>query len=399
MERRDLLKCLAVAGGSTLALGSARTTLANIPAPKETESAKAMAELLDTVAGIDASFAQPEWRIFTPQQQAEARSMLSHAVNHIMDLWATMDEVRPHFVRYTWPNKKLLGDNPDALYYETLIDPTRAYRIRGNVAGATYTSFTVSLDKGAESDGGLAATLNDTEFNVDKDGNFEIIASPEKQDGDWLQLSPGANSIVTRHYFELEQSVGRDQAKHIPLVIEPVENPGPPAAPNDQMIAARLRRGATWLKNNIFPPNDAMNVHWVSKVPNQFPPPKKDDTNESISYAAKDNIYSMAPWVLKPDEALVIKGRFPKSRFSSIVLWNQFMQTLDYTYRQTSLNRKQTKLDDDGGFTMILAHQDPSKPNWLDTEGRMMGIMFWRFQLAEEPIEPLKTKVVKFADL
>ena len=118
-----------------------------------------------------------------------------------------------------------------------------------------------------------------------------------------------------------------------------------------------------------------------------------------MSYAAKDNTYAMAPWVLKPDEALIIKGRFPACRFASVVLWNMFMQTLDYRYRQTSLNRKQTTLEKDGSFTMVVAHQDPSHVNWLDTEGRFMGVMFWRFQMAEEAIEPLQTEVVKFADL
>jgi hypothetical protein len=48
---------------------------------------------------------------------------------------------------------------------------------------------------------------------------------------------------------------------------------------------------------------------------------------------------------------------------------------------------------------MILAHEDPGLPNWLDTEGRMVGLMFWRFQLPEEEIEPLTTEVVSFASL
>ena len=75
------------------------------------------------------------------------------------------------------------------------------------------------------------------------------------------------------------------------------------------------------------------------------------------------------------------------------------MQTLDYRDRTVSLNRKQMKLDQDGNFTVILAHQDPGRPNWLDTEGRATGIIFWRFLLPEEPIEALKTEVVPFSSL
>ena len=40
-------------------------------------------------------------------------------------------------------SKKLLGDNPDAIYCGSVIEPDRDYVIRGNLAGAVSTSFTV----------------------------------------------------------------------------------------------------------------------------------------------------------------------------------------------------------------------------------------------------------------
>ena len=58
------------------------------------------------------------------------------------------------------------------------------------------------------------------------------------------------------------------------------------------------------------------------------------------------------------------------------------------------LDRKQTALEPDGSFRIVVAHKDPGTPNWLDTEGRNFGMMFWRFQLPEEPIEQLRTKVL-----
>jgi hypothetical protein len=123
-------------------------------------------------------------------------------------------------------------------------------------------------------------------------------------------------------------------------------------------------------------------------------PPKKDDTHEAITYAARDNVYSMAPFVLAPNQALLIRGRFPDCRFSNIVLFNRFLQTFDYEERGISLNRAQTELEEDGSFEMIVAHKDPGRPNWLNTEGRPYGIMFWRFQLPEGDIAPLETEVI-----
>lgn len=403
MQRRDMLKALTLttaAGGlysGAIKLAHAAPVAAT--AGDSTQTAKATANLLEIIQTKDAGFSDPAWRLRGPDQLAEARIMLMDCINHAMDVWRPTDPARPTFMRFNWPGKKLLGDNPDAIYYETLVSAEYSYRIRGNIAGATYTSFTVELERSKDTLGKLGATLNDTEFETDKEGNFEIIVSAKPHKGNWLRLDKGAISIATRHYFELGESVGRDQMKHIPLAIDRMENPGPSPAPTDASVAAGINRAAQWLDKNVMPPVADKSPHWVSRVPNQFPAPKIDDSNENVSYAAKDNTYSMAPWVLMPDEALVITGRYPKCRFASMVMWNQFMQTLDYRFRQTSINREQTALEADGSFRIIVAHRDPGKPNWVDTEGRMVGVMFWRFLLAEEPIEPLTASVVKFSTL
>jgi hypothetical protein len=115
--------------------------------------------------------------------------------------------------------------------------------------------------------------------------------------------------------------------------------------------------------------------------------------------AAFDAAYSMAPYLIGPDHALVIKARWPKCRCANVSLWTRFLQTYDYANRQSSRNRAQTKLDADGSFKIVLAHRDPGHPNWIDTEGRLFGVVFWRFMLAEGEIETPHAEVVPFADL
>ena len=118
-----------------------------------------------------------------------------------------------------------------------------------------------------------------------------------------------------------------------------------------------------------------------------------------LAFAAVDQAYAMAPYVVMPDEALVIEGRFPKCRFANLALWDRFLQTYDYVNRTVSLNRKQTQTDADGNFQMIVSHRDPGRPNWLDASGRVSGIMYWRFMLPEGPIVRPTTQLVKLADL
>ena len=99
------------------------------------------------------------------------------------------------------------------------------------------------------------------------------------------------------------------------------------------------------------------------------------------------------------DEAREITGRWPECRCANVSLWNRHMQTYDYSNRQVSLNRAQTQLEPDGRFRMLLAHRDPGAPNWLDTEGRPFGMVFWRFMLPEGSIEKPETRVVPFDSL
>tara|TARA_R110000823_G_scaffold210224_13_gene340564 strand:- start:23064 stop:24248 length:1185 start_codon:yes stop_codon:yes gene_type:complete len=391
MDRRELLKGAALSGLATTLLSPA--TLTALEAAPEGEATIALNELQQTLDALEAGFATPEWKLRTPQDFAEARRALLHILMHGLEAWLEADPARPFFTSFINQHKKLLGDNPDARYFSAVIDPAHSYRIRGNLADATYTSFTAELGAGVDGDG-IGSTLNDTEFEADANGDYEIIASATKVKGNWLRLPEGASSITTRHYYERKLSINNDRLHHIPITIENLHSVDPRPSPNDAAIAAGIRRVTDFVKRNTIPMNSDVSLPWVSRVPNQFPPPKQDASNESVTYAAKDNVYSMAPFVLGPNQALIIRGRFPKCRFANVVLFNRFLQTLNYEERQISLNRAQTRLDEDGNFEMIVAHRDPGSPNWLDTEGRPYGIMFWRFQLAEEEIQPLETAVV-----
>ena len=147
---------------------------------------------------------------------------------------------------------------------------------------------------------------------------------------------------------------------------------------------------------------DGQTIHFLhikSPEPNAFTNPPADEGNLAIGYAAADNVYRSARWQLEPDQALVIRGRFPRCRFANIVLFNNHMQTLSYDRRQVSLNRVQTVHEPDGSFRMVLSHRDPGVPNWLDTRGLPHGTMFWRFLLPEEPVPELTTELVSFDEV
>jgi len=369
-------------------------------------SAAAMTELAELIATINADADHPRWKFAGEQDRASYREFTLHSLHHALQFWLEADPARPRFNRWFTPTKKLLGDNPDTVYHGTVIDPTRSYRLRGNIADAGYTSFTVELGTaGGHMSQRLGHTLNDDQFEVDAAGNYELVVSADDPgDGpNWLRLDPDAGSITTRHYFEWKRCAALDPSLHVPLSIVPIDDPGPPAVPDDDATAANIRRAITFLRSvtvdwghNPLPPGA---IPWVSAEPNVFTNPPAHDGNLGIGYAATDNVYRSARWLLEPDEALVIRGRFPRCRFANIVLFNNHMQTLPYDRRRVSLNRVQTTYEPDGSFRMVLAHHDPGVANWLDTRGLPHGTMFWRFLLPEEPIADLTTELVAFDDV
>jgi hypothetical protein len=322
-----------------------------------------------------------------------AMHMLQGAlVGHFED-----DPDHPRFRRIVTPTRKFTGDNADAIYYDAAVRGDRRYRIRGRMDGAVYASVTVEAGAPAAGLGGrTAGVINDTHFDVGADGSFEIFLGGPPRARNWIELPADATRVTTRHYFEEERCAAADAARHVALEIEALDAGAPPAAPSDASVAAGLRRVATFVRSRTLespPPGKRQQPAFVSTVPNQFPTPVKPG---DLGLAAADAAYSMAPYLLGPDQALLVRARWPRCRCANVDLWNRHMQTYDYANRRVSLNRKQTRLDADGAFRLVIAHRDPGVPNWLDTEGRPFGIVFWRFMLPEGEIETPKAEVVAF---
>jgi hypothetical protein len=298
------------------------------------------------------------------------------------------------------PTRKFTGDNSDAIYYDSQVSADYEYIVRGNMGGGVYVSITV--EEGTD-DGSLgsktAGVLNHTDFDVAADGSFELRIGGTPADRNWIGLTPKTSAITTRHYFEEKTSIAADPAREPLMTIEILNPPAEAATYSDDSVAAGIRRAAQFVRTRTVlqpPMANAKQPAFVGLEPNVFPAPVLP---ADLGLAAADAHYSMAPYYLAPDEALVMTGRWPECCFGNVCLWNRFQQSFDYRNRQISLNRAQTELEADGSFKMVLAHKDPGVKNWIDTEGRALGLVFWRFMLAEGEIETPTATVVKIDSL
>ena len=106
---------------------------------------------------------------------ADGNRSLLHVLQQALVLELESDPVHPWFQKIVTPWRKVGGDNADAIYHVTPIDGSLSYRITGNTVGAVYTS--VTIEAGAERGGyagRIAGVINDTMYEVDEDGNFEV---------------------------------------------------------------------------------------------------------------------------------------------------------------------------------------------------------------------------------
>ncbi|HBZ70701.1 MAG TPA: hypothetical protein DEP35_13595 [Deltaproteobacteria bacterium] len=366
----------------------------------QTESRKALRELIELIVEIDERWAGPEWNLQSESDVAAAHRALMHMLEGGLITFFETDPTRPHWQRIVSATRKFTGDNADAIYYDAPVSPEHSYRVRGRMDGAVYVSFTVECGTAsgdmASRTGGV---LNDTQFDVDSDGRFELRFGGKPAPRNWLALEPGATRITARHYYENERSAAADPTRNPALEIEVESSTLVPPPPSDASVARGIRRVAAFVRSrtlNQAPMGQRPQPPFVSTTPNQFPKPV---TPGAFGLAAFDAAYSMAPYVIGPDDALVMMGRWPKCRFASVSLWNRHMQTYDFANRQVSRNRVQTRLERDGSFRMVLAHRDPGLPNWIDTEGRTFGLVFWRFMMPEGEIETPRAEVVPMTQL
>jgi len=364
------------------------------------ESRRAFHELLDLLRELDERYAGPEWGIEGVDEVGAALRAVLHLLEASLVTRTESVPTHPYLREFPLPTRKFLGDNADALYFETAISPQQRYLLRGNMADAVYVSITV--ESGAP-DGAFprksGGVINDSQFDVAPDGSFEIRIGGEPGGRGYLALPEDASRLTTRHYYEDERPASLTP-RHIDFQIEVLDPQPPPAPPNDASVAASIRRVANFIRGATLEqgaPSEREPTPFVSRVPNEFPEPVKPG---AFGLAAADAAYSMAPYVIGPEDALVIKGRWPADcRCANVCLWNRHMQTYDYLNRQVSLNRRQTRTEPDGSFRIVIAHEDPGVPNWLDTEGRPFGLVFWRFMLPEGEIETPQAKVVPLAEL
>ena len=284
-------------------------------------------------------------------------------------------------------------DNPDNYYVSATVRGQYRYRIRGNRGSIHYLSFAAQGQNFASKDRitGGAGHLEDSQLELDADGNFEIIASVDEAPGNWLQMTPQTTQILVRQTF-----LHRDREAPVEIEIECLDSDGAPAPLDPARVAGQLQGSAMYAIGCA-----QWFADWVADFPNQAALHEfhRADPEKHRIVGGDPNIINLLGfWKLAPDEALVIETTPPKCDYYNFQLGNVWAESLDYDFRTVHRNNANIALREDGSFRLVVAHEDPGDPNWIDTAGHERGTMCLRWVRAESCPMPVCT-VVKRTEL
>ena len=324
-----------------------------------------------------------------PIDQAEGYRYLSRLTRIALDMHVENADVDfPGFYAASHPTAKIGADNPDNIYMNATISGARRYRISGTRGGVPILSFGSKANRYAI-DGTMASTgeLDSADMTFDPDGSFEIIASKERANGNWLKLEDDSSMLLVRQTF-----LDRDNEAPATIRIEAID---PPTATPQPFTVEKLEQGLA--RAAAFVEGTARTfIRWTDMLQGEQLN-KLETTDQTMFYKAGGDptiFYLHGYWKLAPDEALVIDTPIPDCAFWNFQLDNIWFESLDYRHLNVHVNKHTAKPNADGSVTIVVAARDVGHGNWLDTAGHGHGTMLLRWTNASDHPIPT-TKVIK----
>ncbi len=325
-----------------------------------------------------------------PVDRAAAVRLLSRNIGlALMFEFENKDPKHPELLHYFNPIRKQGGDNTDALYVGAPINGTDTYRITGKRGSSRYFGVTVVEKGDTPWGGGVAAVLFGDQFKVEPDGSFELILSPDPHPGNWLKTTPNSFRVTFRQFFADWENEEPMDAR-----IDVLTGDGKPPVLTPELVSEGLGAAAHWVKWSV--------TYWADMIekwkvqPNRFLSYRQLDDNKIDATPGGEPM--IAYWILPPDEAIIVRVKPPKAKYWALEFGNYWWETMDYRYRLSSTNCHHAVMEDDGELIVVVSHDDPGLPNWLDPSGHSEGYMTFRWMLAESAPAPTAQQI-KRADL
>ena len=327
----------------------------------------------------------------TPLDRAEGYRYLSRLARLALEKFVEhSDPLAPRFYQLSHETAKIGADNPDSFYQNAAISGAHEYRIRGTRGTVSYLSLSTYYgDYGKSARSGCSGALEGDEIRVDPDGSFEVWLSCQRRPGNWLPLEPDSSMLIVRQNF-----LDREREEPARLSIERIDAAGPPAPLSPDFLAEALDSAGRYVGATA-----GLFADWAEgfhEHPNELR--ELDPAMTVGAHGSPHFRFFMGYWELAPDEALLLETTPPRCAYWNFQLNTHWMESLDYRYHRIHVNQHSCRTERDGSFRLVVAHQDPGLPNWIETAGHAAGTMALRWVKADHHPKPA-TRVVKLAEL
>lgn len=260
-------------------------------------------------------------------------------------------------------------DNPDTVYRVVPISGAERYVLRGRVGAHRMTENYFTLWNAHM---GTVDVCDGRRMHVEADGSYEITVDADEAGGrpNHIRATPEAHELYIRDVL-VDWSADDPNT----LTVERLGGPPATAAPTlDEQAEATARMMAH------FADFTGKLSHGMSKTPaNHFALAWSADHTGAMRH----QVYVAGRYELRPDEAFVVDVSDGGADYFTVPLSNVWGTTLEILDRTGSLNKAQSRPNDDGTHTFVIAGEDPGVHNWIDTGGLPEGILTLR--MAEFP--------------
>jgi len=326
-----------------------------------------------------------------PLDRAEGYRYLSRLTRAALETFVECaDPLAPVLNRPVHETAKIGADNPDNYYQHAIISGAYDYRIRGTRNTVHYLDFgTQSAGVASTGDSEQGGHLDASDLEIGEDGRFEILLSCDRKPGNWLRMTPDTTALIVRQTF-----LDREVEKPAELVLERIGGDGLPTPISAEALDASFNQASGLVVScaSLF-------SSWAKGFQAHTNTLPKFDDSVSMGAGGDPNIcYYHSYWELGPEDALVIDVTPPECDSWNFQLDNHWMESLDYRYYRIHVNKHTASYRDDGSVRIVVAHEDPGVPNWINTVGHAQGTMCFRWIRAEEHPQP-RTRVVKRSEI
>lgn len=329
-----------------------------------------------------------------PQIMAESMRLLLSGLARASSDALVGDRRHPMFVPELNIAQNIFQPNADTIYKSCLIEKGGSYLIKGD-RGTTRMMILAQMGPDTLRTGKHHPVLDQGNFDnlqIDNEGNFEVVISPEKpagHKGDWWPLNEVCEKFMIR-IVSCDWGVEREPRFGIAR-LDVDEAKGRPSIDALNHAFGEME-GITAVCALAFPTH-------VQELRDQgFLNTLKVFDVSQMSGLQGQSYYEGA-YELAEDEALITEVKIPESyKYWSIILTNELYETTDWYNNQSTLNDMQGVVDSDGIFRTVISARDPGVHNWLDTAGYESGAIQGRWFGANATPNP-NIRKVKLVDV